>query len=163
MNDDAISSILIIAVLLLFSAYFSATETAFSSLNRTRLRAMAEKGNSKAALALSLAEKYDQLLSSILVGNNVGNIAMSSISTLLFVRLMPDIGATVSTIVITIVVLIFGEISPKSLAKENPEKFAMVSAPIIRVVIWVLTPSTSCLPSGRSSWDASSRAVTPTA
>ena len=140
MNDDAISSILIIAVLLLFSAYFSATETAFSSLNRTRLRAMAEKGNSKAALALSLAEKYDQLLSSILVGNNVVNIAMSSISTLLFVRLMPDIGATVSTIVITIVVLIFGEISPKSLAKENPEKFAMVSAPIIRVVIWVLTP-----------------------
>lgn len=140
MNDDAISSILIIAVLLLFSAYFSATETAFSSLNRTRLRAMAEKGNSKAALALGLAEKYDQLLSSILVGNNVVNIAMSSISTLLFVRLMPDIGATVSTIVITIVVLIFGEISPKSLAKENPEKFAMVSAPIIRVVIWVLTP-----------------------
>lgn len=140
MNDDAISSILIIAVLLLFSAYFSATETAFSSLNRTRLRTMAEKGNSKAALALSLAEKYDQLLSSILVGNNVVNIAMSSISTLLFVRLMPDIGATVSTIVITIVVLIFGEISPKSLAKENPEKFAMVSAPIIRVVIWVLTP-----------------------
>ena len=67
MNDDAISSILIIAVLLLFSAYFSATETAFSSLNRTRLRTMAEKGNSKAALALSLAEKYDQLLSSILV------------------------------------------------------------------------------------------------
>ena len=95
MNDDAISSILIIAVLLLFSAYFSATETAFSSLNRTRLRTMAEKGNSKAALALSLAEKYDQLLSSILVGNNVVNIAMSSISTLLFVRLMPDIGATV--------------------------------------------------------------------
>ena len=140
MNDDAISSILIIAVLLLFSAYFSATETAFSSLNRTRLRTMAEKGNSKAALALSLAEKYDQLLSSILVGNNVVNIAMSSISTLLFVRLMPDIGATVSTIVITIVVLIFGEISPKSLAKENPEKFSMVSAPIIRVVIWVLTP-----------------------
>ena len=140
MNDDAISSILIIAVLVVFSAYFSATETAFSSLNRTRLRAMAEKGNSRAALALKLAERYDQLLSSILVGNNVVNIAMSSISTLLFVRLMPDIGATVSTIVITIVVLIFGEISPKSLAKENPEKFAMVSAPIIRVVIWVLTP-----------------------
>jgi len=140
MNDDSISSIIIIAILIFFSAYFSATETAFSSLNKTRLKLLAEKGNSRAKLALSLSEKYDKLLSSILVGNNVVNIAMSSISTLLFVRLLPDIGATVSTIVITIVVLIFGEISPKSLAKENPEKFAMLSAPIIRVVIWVLTP-----------------------
>lgn len=140
MNEDSISSILIIALLLLFSAYFSATETAFSSLNKTRLRAMAEKGNNRAALALKLSEQYDQLLSSILVGNNVVNIATSSISTLLFVGMLPKIGATVSTIVITIVVLIFGEISPKSLAKENPEKFAMFSAPIIRVVIWVLTP-----------------------
>lgn len=140
MNEDSISSILIIVLLLAFSAYFSATETAFSSLNKTRLKAMAEKGNARAALALKLSEQYDQLLSSILVGNNVVNIATSSISTLMFVRMLPNIGATVSTIVITIVVLIFGEISPKSLAKENPEKFAMVSAPIIRVVIWVLTP-----------------------
>ena len=140
MNEDSISSILIIVLLLAFSAYFSATETAFSSLNKTRLKAMAEKGNARAALALKLSEQYDQLLSSILVGNNVVNIATSSISTLMFVRMLPNIGATVSTIVITIVVLIFGEISPKSLAKENPEKFALVSAPIIRVVIWVLTP-----------------------
>lgn len=140
MNEDSISSILIIVLLLAFSAYFSATETAFSSVNKTRLKAMAEKGNARAALALKLSEQYDQLLSSILVGNNVVNIATSSISTLMFVRMLPNIGATVSTIVITIVVLIFGEISPKSLAKENPEKFAMVSAPIIRVVIWVLTP-----------------------
>lgn len=140
MNEDSISSILIIVLLLAFSAYFSATETAFSSLNKTRLKAMAEKGNARAALALKLSDQYDQLLSSILVGNNVVNIATSSISTLMFVRMLPNIGATVSTIVITIVVLIFGEISPKSLAKENPEKFAMVSAPIIRVVIWVLTP-----------------------
>ena len=140
MNEDSISSILIIVLLLVFSAYFSATETAFSSVNKTRLKALAEKGNARAALALKLSEQYDQLLSSILVGNNVVNIATSSISTLMFVRMLPNIGATVSTIVITIVVLIFGEISPKSLAKENPEKFAMFSAPIIRVVIWVLTP-----------------------
>ena len=140
MNEGSISSILIIAVLLLFSAYFSATETAFSSLNKTRLRTMAEKGNARAALALKLSEDYDRLLSTILVGNNVVNLAASSISTLLFVGLLPDIGATVSTVVITIVVLIFGEISPKSLAKESPERFAMVSAPIIRVIIWVLTP-----------------------
>ncbi len=140
MNDDSIPSVILIAVLLICSAYFSATETAFSSLNRTRLRTLAEKGNARAATTLSLAEKYDTLLSSILVGNNVVNIAMSSVSTLLFVRLLPDTGATVSTLVITVLVLIFGEISPKSLAKENPEKFAMYSAPIIRIIIWILTP-----------------------
>ncbi len=140
MNDGSLSSILIIVLLLLCSAYFSATETAFSSLNKTRLRTLAEKGNARAAQTLKLSEDYDRLLSTILVGNNVVNLAASSISTLLFLSLLPDIGATVSTVVITIVVLIFGEISPKSLAKESPEKFAMFSAPIIQVIIWVLTP-----------------------
>ena len=140
MNEGSISSILIIVLLLLCSAYFSATETAFSSLNKTRLRALAEKGSQRAAQALRLSEDYDRLLSTILVGNNVVNLAASSISTLLFLGLLPDIGATVSTIVITVVVLIFGEISPKSLAKENPEKFAMLSTPVIRVLIWVMTP-----------------------
>ena len=140
MNEGSISSILIIVLLLLCSAYFSATETAFSSLNKTRLRALAEKGSQRAAQTLRLSEDYDRLLSTILVGNNVVNLAASSISTLLFLGLLPDIGATVSTIVITIVVLIFGEISPKSLAKENPEKFAMLSTPVIRVLIWVMTP-----------------------
>ena len=133
MNEGSISSILIIVLLLLCSAYFSATETAFSSLNKTRLRALAEKGSQRAAQTLRLSEDYDRLLSTILVGNNVVNLAASSISTLLFLGLLPDIGATVSTIVITVVVLIFGEISPKSLAKENPEKFAMLSTPVIRV------------------------------
>ena len=113
---------------------------AFSSLNKTRLRALAEKGSQRAAQTLRLSEDYDRLLSTILVGNNVVNLAASSISTLLFLGLLPDIGATVSTIVITVVVLIFGEISPKSLAKENPEKFAMLSTPVIRVLIWVMTP-----------------------
>ena len=140
MNGDTVSSILIIVILVMLSAYFSATETAFSSLNRTRLKALAEKGDKKAELACRLSEDYDRLLSTILVGNNIVNITMTSVSTLLFVRLLPNIGATVSTIVITIVVLIFGEISPKSLAKEDPEKFSMLSAPIIRGFIWLLTP-----------------------
>ena len=140
MNGETVSSILIIVVLVLLSAYFSATETAFSSLNRTRLRTLAEKGNHRAETTLRLAEEYDKLLSSILVGNNVVNIAMASIATLLFVRLLPRAGATVSTIVITIVVLIFGEVSPKSLAKERPEQFAMWATPLMRVLIWILTP-----------------------
>ncbi len=140
MNGDTVSSILIIVVLVILSAYFSATETAFSSLNRTRLKTMAEKGDKRADLAYRLAEDYDRLLSTTLVGNNIVNITMTSVSTLLFVRLLPDLGATVSTIVITVVVLIFGEISPKSLAKECPERFAMLSAPIMRGLITLLTP-----------------------
>ncbi len=137
---DHISSILIMAVLLIMSAYFSATETAFSSLNKTRMKSLAEKGNRRAALALALADQYDRLLSTILVGNNIVNISLSSIGTVLFVSIYGDVGATISTIVITVLVLIFGEISPKSVAKDCPEKFAMFSAPIIRFVGWILAP-----------------------
>ena len=134
------TSIIFMAVMVAFSAYFSATETAFSSLNKTRLKVLAEKGDKKAILALELSDKYDKMITSILIGNNIVNIAMTSVCTLLFVHLMADAGATVSTIVSTVVVLIFGEITPKSLAKEMPEKFAMFSAPFLRVLMVVLTP-----------------------
>ena len=139
-NSTTLSTLAVMAGLILMSAYFSATETAFSSLNKTRLKALAEKGDRRAALACSLAEQYDRLLSTILIGNNIVNIAVSSIGTVLFVRAYGDIGATISTAVVTVVVLIFGEISPKSLAKESPERFAMFSAPIIRAFMWLLTP-----------------------
>ena len=128
------------AVCLLLSAYFSATETAFSSANTTRLRTLAEKGSGGAALALKLLEQYDRLLSTILIGNNIVNIATASIGTVLFVRHYGDAGATISTVVVTVVVLIFGEISPKSIAKDCAERCAMLSAPILRVFIWVLLP-----------------------
>ncbi len=140
MNTELVPSIVAMVCCIIMSAYFSATETAFSSLNKTRLKAMAEKGNRRADLALRLSEQYDKLISTILVGNNIVNIAMASLGTLLFVGLYGDIGATVSTVVVTVVVLIFGEITPKSIAKDYPEKFAMFSAPIIRLLIWVLTP-----------------------
>ena len=132
--------ILIMAVCLLFSAYFSATETAFSSANSTRLKTLAEKGNKRAALACKLLEQYDKLLSTILIGNNIVNILMASIATVLFVKYYGDAGATISTVVVTVVVLIFGEISPKSVAKDCAEKFAMFSAPFLRVLIWILIP-----------------------
>ena len=128
------------AVCLMLSAYFSATETAFSSANTTRLRTLAEKGSSNAALALKLLEQYDRLLSTILIGNNIVNIATASIGTVLFVKHYGDAGATISTVVVTVVVLIFGEISPKSIAKDCAEKCAMLSAPILQVLIWVLMP-----------------------
>ena len=140
MNPDLISSITAMVICVILSGYFSATETAFSSVNRTRLKAMAEKGDRKAELALRLAEDYDKLISTILIGNNVVNIALASIGTLFFVDLLGDRGATVSTAVITVVVLIFGEITPKSIAKDYPEKFAMFSAPMINMLIVLLTP-----------------------
>ena len=128
------------AVCLLLSAYFSATETAFSSASTTRLKTLAEKGNANAALACELLEQYDRLLSTILIGNNIVNIATASIGTVLFVHAYGDAGATISTVVVTVVVLIFGEISPKGIAKDCAERFAMFSAPILRVLIWVLLP-----------------------
>lgn len=139
------SYIIIMIICLVFSAYFSATETAFSCANKTRLRAMAEKGNKKAELAVNLAEKYDRLISTILIGNNIVNILLASIGTLLFVEIFKDTNladkaAAISTLVVTVAVLIFGEITPKSIANDFPEKFAMFSAPLIRLFIWVLLP-----------------------
>ena len=128
------------AACLVLSAYFSATETAFSSANSTRLKTLAEKGSKKAKLACELLEHYDKLLSTILIGNNIVNILMASIGTVLFVRHYGDAGATISTVVVTVVVLVFGEISPKSVAKDCAERFAMFSAPILQVFLFVLTP-----------------------
>ena len=132
--------IAIMVVLILLSSYFSATETAFSSLNKTRLKTMIEKGNKKARLSLSLAENYDKLISTILIGNNIVNIATASIGTVLFTKIYGDLGATVSTIVVTVLVLIFGEVIPKSIAKDMPEKFSMFAAPVINVLIVVFAP-----------------------
>lgn len=132
--------IIAIAVLVLLSAYFSATETAFTSANRIRLKNLAGDGNKKAKEVLDLSDNYDNLLSTILVGNNIVNIAMSSLATVFFLQLYPKYGATIATAVITIVVLVFGEISPKSVAKEKAESFAMFSAPFISAIMTVLTP-----------------------
>ena len=137
---DYLGKLIAMVICLILSAYFSATETSFSSLNKTRLKVLADDGNKKAERALKLAENYDKLIFTILIGNNIVNIAMASIGTLLFIGIYGDVGATISTVVVTVVVLFFGEITPKSIAKDMPEKFAMFSAPFIRVWIWVLTP-----------------------
>lgn len=133
--------IIIIIACLIMSAFFSSTETAFSSLNRIRVKSLAEKGDKRAALVLRLSDQYDKLLSTILIGNNIVNIASASVATVLFIRWAgEETGPSLSTIVTTVVVLIFGEISPKTLAKESPELFARFSAPIIQVLIYILTP-----------------------
>ena len=141
MDNNTITTIVILALLVLMSAYFSATETAFSSLNKIRIKNLANNsGNKKARLVLKLSENYDNLLSTILIGNNIVNIAAASLGTAIFVKYFGDAGVTISTAVLTVVVLIFGEISPKSMAKESPERFAMFSAPILRVLLVILTP-----------------------
>ncbi len=136
------ASIILIVILLSFSGYFSATETAFSTFNRIRMKNMAENGNKKAARVLKLAEDYDKLLSTILVGNNIVNILLSTVMTLLFVEAIVDenLAATASTAVTTVVVLVFGEISPKSLAKEHADGFTLTTAPFLRLITWVLAP-----------------------
>ena len=134
--------ILIMVALVIMSAYFSATETAFSSVNKIKLKTLAEDVNRRAKLVLKLCDDYDRLISTILIGNNIVNIALSAIATVYFMRIISNqtVAPTVSTIVITAVVLIFGEITPKSLAKDFPEKFTMFSAPIISMLIVVLLP-----------------------
>ena len=139
MNYPLYTTIMIICVIM--SGYFSATETAFSTANRARLKTLAEKGNKRADLVLSLTEKYDRLISTVLIGNNIVNILLTALATIVFVALVGgDAGATVSTAVSTVVVLIFGEITPKNIAKNKPEKFAMFSAPVIRVLIYLFAP-----------------------
>ncbi|MGI6177873.1 MAG: HlyC/CorC family transporter [Eubacterium sp.] len=129
-----------IIVLVLLSAYFSATETAFTSLNRIRVKNRADSGDRQAKKVLKLENNYDSLLSTILIGNNMVNIAMTAIATVMFVGIYGQKGATISTVVMTLIVLTFGEITPKSLAKENPERFAIFSAPLIGVLRIILTP-----------------------
>lgn len=142
MGSDGPNLFLIIpyVIFLLLSAFFSASETAYSSINTIRLKNMAEDGNKKAKTALALANNYDKFISSVLIGNNIVNIASSSLATVLFVSAFGNAGVTISTAVTTVLVLLFGEISPKTLAKESPEQFAMLAAPVLKVWLVLLTP-----------------------
>ena len=145
MPDGSLWTIAIMLVCLAFSGFFSSTETAYTSINKTRLKNLASEGNRKAVLALNLCENYDKFLSTILVGNNIVNIALSSVATVWFIELLAETkisgyASAVSTAVITVIVLIFGEITPKSLAKGHPEGFAMAVAGFLRIIMFILTP-----------------------
>ncbi len=137
------SSLIALLILILLSGLFSATETAFSSLNPIKLKFLIEQGNKRASKTLDLYEKFEKLLVVILVGNNIVNILAASLATIIFVDLLgQDLGVTISTVVLTTVVLIFGEITPKSIAKQLPERFAMVITPFIKIVSYVILPVT---------------------
>ena len=138
--DSHVGLIPVIIILIALSAFFSATETAYTSLNRIRIKNLAKEGNKKAKLVERLSENYDRLLSTILIGNNIVNILASSLATVLFVGLFGNAGVTISTVVLTILVLIFGEITPKNIAKEKPESLALaVSRPISFLAV-ICTP-----------------------
>ena len=138
------TQIIIIVVCIILSGYFSATETAMSTFNRIRIKTLAEKGNKNAQTVLRLSDNYDTLISTILIGNNIVNILASSMGTLLFASLIAnqDLAATASTVTLTVAILVFGEISPKTMAKNSPESFALFSAPMINVLYIVLKPFT---------------------
>ncbi len=138
--ESLIPKLIALAALVLLSGYFSATETAFSSVNKIRLKNMAADGDKKAKRALDLANDFDTILSTILVGNNIVNIGATSLATVIFIEYYGSIGPTLSTIVMTVIVLIFGEISPKSMAKEAPESFCMFSTPILKFFMTILAP-----------------------
>lgn len=142
MDGDSIPILVVLVILVFLSAFFSATETAFSSLNRIRIKTMANEGNKKAKLVAKMVENYDKFLSTVLVGNNIVNISASTLSAILFMKLIvnQDLAATLSTLVLTVVILLFGEITPKTLAKENPERFALATVSVVRFISWILFP-----------------------
>ena len=140
MDGSDIGYIIGILICIVLSGFFSASETAYTTLNVIRLNTAAENGDTKAAQMLRLANSYDKLLSTILVGNNIVNIAAASMATILFTKYFPQVGAPLSTVVMTILVLIFGEISPKSMAKEHAEGFARFALPFLQGLVFLLTP-----------------------
>lgn len=136
MDNSDLGKIILVVVMMIFSALFSSTETAYSSVNKLRLKNYASQGNKKAARALKLANKFDDVLTAVLIGNNIVNIATSSVSTVIFINIIGSKGAAISTVVVTILVLIFCEVLPKSYAKRNAEKLAlMFAAPLAFLVV----------------------------
>ncbi len=128
------------AALVAFSAFFSASETSFTSVNMIRIRNMAEEGDQKAVTAVKLVENYDRMLSTILIGNNLVNIALSSLTTVIATKLFGDAGVALATGVTTLVILTFGEILPKSWAKENSERLVLLFAEPLRLCSLLLWP-----------------------
>ncbi len=140
MDNSNIGKIVLVVVMMIFSALFSGTETAYSSVNKLRLKNYEAQGNKKAAKALMLANRFDDVLTAVLIGNNIVNIATSSVSTLIFVDIFGSSGAGISTAVITVIVLVFCEVLPKSYAKRNAEKLSLLFAAPLSVLVTILKP-----------------------
>lgn len=140
MDGNTAITFLVLLILVLCSAFFSSAETAYTCLNRVRLKNMANSGNKRAEKVLAMAEDYDRLISSILIGNNIVNILSTSLATALFVRLLGNSGVTVSTVVMTVAILLLGEVAPKSIARVMNEKLAFAFFPVLSFLIKLFTP-----------------------
>ena len=150
MDNSDVGKVILVIVMMIFSALFSGTETAYSSVNKLRLKNYEAQGSKKAAKALKLANRFDEVLTAVLIGNNIVNIATSSVSTLIFIKIFGSNGAAVSTAVITVLVLVFCEVLPKSYAKKNSEKIALAFASpiyglvtLLKPVVWLLNQLSS--------------------
>ncbi len=139
-DSTSIAMLVTLLILVAMSAYFSATETAYTSLNRIRLKTRADNGSRRAEKTLALAEEYDKLLTTILIGNNIVNITATTVATVLCTKWFHQYGPTVATVALTVIILIFGEVTPKSMSKERPEDFAMFAQPMLKLFMVILTP-----------------------
>lgn len=140
MDTDSIPQLIILLLLLALSAFFSSSETALTTVNRIRMRTLSEAGNKRADTVLKVTENSAKMLSAILIGNNIVNLSASSIATSLALKLFGSMGAGIATGILTFLILIFGEVSPKTLATINADKIALAVAGIISVLMTILTP-----------------------
>lgn len=131
---------IILLVLLCLSAFFSSAETAFTTVNRIRIHSLAENGNKRAAIVEKIVDNSAKMLSAVLIGNNIVNISASSLATILAQRMFGNYAVTIATGILTIFVLIFGEIMPKTIATLSAEKLTLIYSPIIYGIMWLFTP-----------------------
>ncbi len=140
MDSDSISQLIFLILLLLLSAFFSSAETAFTTVSRIRMRTLAENGSKQAKRVLNITDNMHKMLSAILIGNNVVNISASSIATTLAIKLFGSMGAGIATGILTILILIFGEISPKTFATIYADRIALTYSAVIYGLMYILTP-----------------------
>lgn len=140
MDPDTVIKLLILLVLLALSAFFSASETALSTVNRIKIRTLCEEGNRRAQTLNGVLDQYSKMLSAILIGNNIVNLSASSLATSLAIDLWGNMAVGIATGILTILVLLFGEIVPKTSAMLNAERISLAIAGIIRALMWILTP-----------------------
>ena len=140
MDDSPYGPYILITVLICFSAFFSGSEIAFASANKMRMKKAAESGSKKAKLAYYIYERYDKALTTILIGNNLVNMASSAIATVIAIKLMGESGAAIATVAMTVIILIFGEIVPKILAKDHCDVFTLAAAPFLRFLMLITAP-----------------------
>lgn len=140
MNTGDFIQIVVLVILLMLSAFFSSAETALTTVNKIRMRTLAEEGNKRAQKVLTVTDNSGKMISAILIGNNIVNLSASSIATTLAIKLFGNMGAGIATGILTLLILIFGEISPKTLATIHADKIALTYAGIISLIMKVLTP-----------------------